>query len=694
MKPTGTTRTSTPSPVESPTDNRCPIEMRNVGSTTRPDASRTRFAKHILAFGRSLVDGLIFAFLVCAMTLFRFDFHASQINLTGMIVCAGIGLIVFLVCGPLAIYRGRYHDGSSDQFAAIAGTVALGVGLMWVAEFLFASRLLIPTSVPIAAGALMVVVKSLENWMRRNYRQRARSGSRSSKPALIIGAGTLGMRALDMIAEDRSAEYSAVGLLDDDPNKRHLRYNGIRVLGALSDIADQVDRTGATVVIIAIADLPPEDLQRIAANLDGRPIEIKILPTLAAADLARHDTPAAAVADLRSRNFRDVNLEDLIGRKPISTNLDDISSAISGRVVLVTGAGGSIGSQLCKQVARFEPARLVMTDRDESGLHATQLGLEGSALLTSDDLVLGDLRDAAFIDALVAETKPDVIFHAAALKHLTFLERFPEEAIRTNVGASLDLLRAAVENEVESFVHISTDKAANAMSVLGRTKFSIERAVASVAAATGRNYMSVRFGNVLGSRGSVLETFVAQVAAGDPVTVTDPEVTRYFMTADEACELVLQAAAIGKPGETLVLDMGVPIKIDDLAKRVIALSGRSDARIVYTGLRPGEKLSEALLSPGEQDHRPVHPLITQVRIQPVDIADLTTLVEHARDATAYSRRSDLRLELTRILDPSNPTQELSPAADGASPSAQTESPSDIAVLSTSEETPGSGDSGR
>lgn len=691
MKPTGTMRMSTPTQVESPTDISCPSEMRNVGSTIRPDASRTRFAKNMLAVVRSLADGLIFAFLVCAMTLFRFDFHLAQINLAGMIVCAGIGLIVFLVCGPLAIYRGRYHEGSSDQFAAIAGTVALGVGLMWVAEFLFASRLLIPTSVPIAAGALMVVVKSLENWVRRNRRQRARSGSRSSKPALIIGAGTLGMRALDMIAEDRSGEYSAVGLLDDDPNKRHLRYNGIRVLGALSDIADQVDRTGATVVIIAIADLPPEDLQRIAANLDGRPVEIKILPTLAEADLTRHDTPAAAVADLRSRNFRDVSLEDLIGRKPISTNLDDISSAISGRVVLVTGAGGSIGSQLCKQVARFEPTRLVMTDRDESGLHATQLGLEGSALLTSDDLILGDLRDAAFIDALVAETKPDIIFHAAALKHLTFLERFPEEAIRTNVGASLDLLKAAVANDVESFVHISTDKAANAMSVLGRTKFSIERAVASVAAATGRRYMSVRFGNVLGSRGSVLETFVAQVAAGDPVTVTDPEVTRYFMTADEACELVLQAAAIGNPGETLVLDMGVPIKIDDLAKRVIALSGRSDARVIYTGLRPGEKLSEALLSPGEEDVRPVHPLITQVRILPVNISDLATLVEHARDASAYSRRSELSLELSRILDPSD---ELYPAAYGASPSAQTESPSDIAVLSPSEETPGSGDSGR
>lgn len=289
-----------------------------------------------------------------------------------------------------------------------------------------------------------------------------------------------------------------------------------------------------------------------------------------------------------------------------------------------------------------------MTDRDESGLHATQLGLDGSALLTSEDLVLGDLRETDFIDALVSEVKPDIIFHAAALKHLTFLERFPEQAVRTNVGASLDLLNAAVANDVESFVHISTDKAAGATSVLGRTKFVIERAVASVAADSGRKYMSVRFGNVLGSRGSVLETFVAQVAAGDPVTVTDPEVTRYFMTADEACELVLQAAAIGGPGETLVLDMGEPIKINDLAHRVIALSGRSDARIVYTGLRPGEKLTEALLSPGEEDVRPTHPLITQVPITPIDLDALRRLVEASRDAGVYIRRTQLEEDLTRV----------------------------------------------
>ncbi len=612
--------------------------------------SRAQLPGSIRALVLSLGDGIVFAFLVVAMTLVRYDFHMELVNVPGTIVCSAIGFIVFLVCGPLAIYRGRYRRGSTDQFTAIIGTVALAVGLMWVAEFVFASRLLIPTSVPIAAGAMMVVFKSLENWVRRNLRQRTLSTSGSSRPTLVVGAGDQGMLALDMIEQDNRNEYVAVGILDDDPSKRHLRYNGTRVLGPISDVANQVDRTGAGVIIVAISDLPPEVLQGIASTLDSRPVEIKIMPNLEESDYLRPAPDAHDMADLRHRNFRDISLEDLIGRKPVSTNVEDISSEIAGRVVLVTGAGGSIGSQLCRQVARFDPARLIMTDRDESGLHATQLGLEGAALLTSEDLVLGDLRDSGFIEALVAEVKPDIIFHAAALKHLTFLERFPEQAVRTNIGASLDLLDAAVANGVEAFVHISTDKAAGPTSVLGRTKYSIERAVASVAAQSGRKYMSVRFGNVLGSRGSVLETFVAQVAAGDPVTVTDPEATRYFMSADEACELVLQASAIGSPGETLVLDMGEPIRIDDLAKRVIALSGHPGAHIVYTGLRPGEKLTESLLSSDEADRRPNHPLITQVSILPIDIDALRQIVNAARDPKVYAHREELIGELERIVD--------------------------------------------
>src|SRR5699024_9742928 len=399
--------------------------------------SRTPIRRYGRAMALSIIDGIVFAFLVVVMTLVRYDFHAQLVNVPGMFVRSAIAMVVFLIGGPLAIYRGRYRRGSTDQFAAIVGTVTTGVGTTGVPVFAFVNSLLIPTSVPIAAGALMIVAKSLENWVRRNLRQRSLTTSGSSRPTLVVGAGDQGMLALDMIAHDTKSEYVAVGILDDDPAKRHLRYNGIRVLGPISEIAAHLDRTGAGVVIIAIADLPPEELSQIASSLKSRPVEIKIMPKLSDSDYTRPEPASVDVADLRHRGFRDISLEDLIGRQPISTNIDDIASAITGKSVLVTGAGGSIGSQLCRQVSRFDPARLVMTDRDESGLHATELGLEGSALLTSDDLILGDLRDPAFIEALVGESRPDIIFHAAALKHLTFLERFPEQAVRTNVGASL-----------------------------------------------------------------------------------------------------------------------------------------------------------------------------------------------------------------------------------------------------------------
>src|SRR5699024_1005331 len=255
--------------------------------TSGPIPSRTPMRRHGRAMALSLIDGLVFAFLVVAMTLVRYDFHTHLVNAPGMFVCSAIALVVFLISGPLAIYRGRYRRGSTDQFAAIVGTVALGVGIMWVVEFAFASRLLIPTSVPITAGALMVVIKSLENWIRRNLRQRSLTTSGASRPTIVVGAGNQGMLALDMIAQDTHNEFVAVGILDDDPAKRHLRYNGIRVLGPISDIAAHVDRTGAGAVIIAISDLPPEDLSRIASNLESRPVEIKIMPKLSDSALAR-----------------------------------------------------------------------------------------------------------------------------------------------------------------------------------------------------------------------------------------------------------------------------------------------------------------------------------------------------------------------------------------------------------------------
>ena len=316
--------------------------------------------------------------------------------------------------------------------------------------------------------------------------------------------------------------------------------------------------------------------------------------------------------------IREVTEEDILGRRPIQTDLSAIGGVLGGKVVLVTGAGGSIGSELCRQIAHFHPRRLVMLDRDESALHAVQLSISGKALLEGDDLELADIRDVERMQEVFDTVKPDVVFHAAALKHLSLLEMYPQEAWKTNVVGTLNVLRAAQRSGVGIFINISTDKAANPTCVLGYSKRITERLTSEIGRQSMGTYASVRFGNVLGSRGSMLGTFRAQIEAGGPVTVTHKDVSRFFMTIPEAVQLVLQSASIASDGEVLILDMGDEVRIDDVARRLIERSGKH-VDIVYTGLRSGEKLREELLGDGEADLRPNHPLITQAAVPALDL---------------------------------------------------------------------------
>jgi FlaA1/EpsC-like NDP-sugar epimerase len=320
---------------------------------------------------------------------------------------------------------------------------------------------------------------------------------------------------------------------------------------------------------------------------------------------------------LQLSSLRDVDVEDVIGRRPVDTDVTAIAAYITGKRVLVTGAGGSIGSELCRQLQKFGPAELIMLDRDESALHAVELSIYGQALLESPELALVDIRDAEAVRDVFVQHRPHVVFHAAALKHLTLLERYPREAMKSNVIGTLNVLEAASEVGVRHFVNISTDKAANPTSALGHSKRLAEQLTSWFSESRDETkFLSVRFGNVLGSRGSVLHAFTAQIDRGGPVTVTDPQVTRFFMTVPEACQLVIQAGAIGRPGEALVLDMGEPVNIADMARRMIAMSGKS-VDIIFTGLRKGEKLHEELFTRGEGGSRPLHPLITHVRVPPL-----------------------------------------------------------------------------
>lgn len=592
-----------------------------------------------MAVQRAGIDAGIFALFLWFMSLARYDLAVADPHYSGILASSALGFATIFVGEFWLRLHGRYAQESADELIATAGVIAVACGLIYVVSVFQPYRPLVPLSSPVSAAAMTLLTIAFVNWLRSGLRYRRRSQSDVARFALIIGAGAHGQLALRIIRDDPREEYVAVGLVDDDPNKRHLRVGGVRVLGTLDDLGDAVDRTGAQSLVLAIPSLDPQRLDEILAFAGERGIDVRVLPEFDDVDIRRREVKSSSAVALRPGSFRAVELDDLVGRHAITTDVEAISDYINGRTVLVTGAGGSIGSYLCSQLSRFEPGRLVMTDRDESGLHATELVLTGSASLMSENLILGDLRERGFIRSLISDVRPDIVFHAAALKHLTFLERFPAEAVKTNVAASLELLEAARDFGVENFVHISTDKAADPISTLGASKYLTERAVAAVARESGRRYMSVRFGNVLGSRGSVLGTFVTQVSAGGPVTVTAPGATRYFMTAAEARELVLQAGAIGRPGETLVLDMGDRVSIEDLARRVIALSGQPDVEIVFTGLRPGEKLEEARLARTEQDERPNHPLITQVPIDSIDLNRVKRLIEMVQGSLDFDDQS-------------------------------------------------------
>ncbi|GIE97299.1 hypothetical protein Ari01nite_47640 [Paractinoplanes rishiriensis] len=337
-------------------------------------------------------------------------------------------------------------------------------------------------------------------------------------------------------------------------------------------------------------------------------------------------------------DIRDLEITDLLGRHQIDTDLDSIAGYLGGKRVLVTGAGGSIGAELCRQICRFAPAELIMLDRDETALQAVQLSMDPQAQLTDPTVILASLRDTGRVREIFRGWRPQVVFHAAALKHLPLLERYPGEAVKTNVWGTLAVLEAA--DGVERFVNISTDKAADPVSVLGYTKRITERTTAYVAGSSPGTFLSVRFGNVLGSRGSVFSTFSAQIAAGGPITVTHPDVVRYFMTIQEAVHLVIQAAAIGRDGEALVLEMGEPVRIADVARQMARLAPEP-VEMKFTGLRTGEKLGEVLFGAGEVDRRPFHPLIAHVEVPPLDPAAARELDAGAEPAALIAALAEL-----------------------------------------------------
>lgn len=538
----------------------------------------------------------------------RYDFDLGQIDVLAVLGFAVAAVVLqWLIGTALFLYRGRYRYGSFDEVSGVATTVMLvGVALALFDLIAFDTRH-VPASTPIV-GALVALVMMLGvRYLVRAWRERsARPDGSLATKTLVFGAGNAGAQVVQSMMRDPASQYLPVGMIDDDVRRRNLRVSGVRVLGDRTAIGDAAAATGATTLVVAIASADATLIREISDITEEGGLALKVLPTVS----------ELIDGKVTSADIRDVNETDLLGRHQVETDLDSIAHYLTGKRVLVTGAGGSIGSELCRQINRYHPAELIMLDRDESALHAVELSIHGRALLDDAGTVLADIRDRDRIHEVFLDRKPQVVFHAAALKHLPMLEKSPSEAVKTNIWGTQAVLDASVAAGVGSFINISTDKAANPISVLGYSKRIAERLTAHIAGQTEGTYLSVRFGNVLGSRGSVLTAFSKQIEDGGPVTVTDPDVTRYFMTVPEAVQLVIQAAAIGRDGEALILDMGQPVRIADVARHLIAQSGKP-IEVVYTGLRPGEKLHEELFGDGEVGERSVHPLISHVSVPPL-----------------------------------------------------------------------------
>ena len=529
--------------------------------------------------------------IIIALTL-RYDFEAASIHWREALALIAIMAAVQLVAGMLGhVYQSRYILCSFEESLRVglvttAAGLAVGLLSVFVGPIVGLPRSSVLLATPIALLNMMV-------WRylsRLITEQRVVTAKDQTAPALIYGAGDMGANMVQRLRTDTSSPYRVVGLIDDDPGKRNLHVRDATVLGTLKDLPQIANETGATVLIVAIVDTSAALMRRVASIAAQAGVEVKIAPAL----------NRGFFDEVRIGNVRNVTIEDYIGRSPVGLNTDSIAGYLMKKRVLVTGGGGSIGRELCRQLSEYGPAELVVLDHDETNLQGTEFALYKTGLLDRPDIVLADIRDPEAVMAVFRDHRPEVVFHAAALKHVPMLQRFPREAWETNVLGTLNVLRAAQAVGVERFINISTDKAADPTTVLGHSKRVAEKLTAWMGEATGRHYSSVRFGNVFGSRGSMVPLFQMMIDAGLPITLTHPDATRYFMTIAEACQLVIQAGSFDGHGDVFILDMGRPVKIREIAERMIALSGKP-IEIRISGLREGEKIHEDLISEREQD---------------------------------------------------------------------------------------------
>ncbi|WP_395140963.1 polysaccharide biosynthesis protein [Schlegelella aquatica] len=505
------------------------------------------------------------------------------------LVMAGLVALYLAVLWALGVHRSLWRFSGFGEVRKLTWACAIA-GLVGAVVVLMAQLVKVPRAVlalhPVITLMGLTSVRIAYRMFYEHLRERVRGGGLEPRRAIVMGAGEA---ARLLLAGIQHQGYVVVGLLDDDPAKQHARIGAVPVLGPLAELPRHVQALGVTHVIVAMPSLALRDRRRIIEMAATTGLPVLTVPS------AQELLEGSQVS-----RVREIEPEDLLGREPVQLDEVGISECLSGRTVLVTGAGGSIGSELCRQVARYGPARLVLYEQSEFALYSVEQQLSEQFPHLPLVRLIGDVKNLDHLRRTFAAWRPQVVFHAAAYKHVPLMEEHNAwAALQNNTLGTYRAALAAAEAGVERFVLISTDKAVNPTNVMGATKRAAEMVIAHLATQGYRTrFMAVRFGNVLGSSGSVIPKFKEQIARGGPVTVTHPEITRYFMTIPEAARLVIQAAAMGESGQVFVLDMGEPVRIADLARDLIRLAGHTldEIPIVYTGLRPGEKLYEELLA--------------------------------------------------------------------------------------------------
>jgi len=566
------------------------------------------------------VDAVLVAAAWVLSFYIRFDgdtgpvYYHRYLDWDVVLLVVGITLPVFVAFG----FYNRWwrYVSTRDMWGAVRGVAVAVIAVFLVFTLLDIHPAKVPRGIWIVDTLLLLALVTGSRLLARTLIERPAAGTivARGKEVIIVGAGDAAQLILREMLRSPALGYTPIGLVDDDPRKKNLRLHGIRVLGTTTELSHLLRDRRPDELLIAVPSASGEVRERIVEVARAERVPVKTLPGLH--ELIAGDFNLAV-------QIRPVEVEDLLGREPVEVDIDSIAGYLTGEVVLVTGAGGSIGAELCRQIARVGPTRLVLVDNGEPGLFEIERELVDEREFHATAAVLADAGNATKMRQVFEKYRPGVVFHAAAYKHVPLMEANPLEAVRNNTLVTRTVADVAVEFGAKRFVLVSTDKAVNAKTVMGQSKALCEWLVEAWGHRedTETRFCGVRFGNVLGSSGSVIPIFRRQIARGGPVTVTHPEMTRYFMTIPEAVQLVIQAGAIGGRGQVYVLDMGEPVKIVDLADTMIRLSGKepgADVEVEFVGARPGEKLHEELWSKTETVTPSAHEAILLVTRPPID----------------------------------------------------------------------------